>query len=464
LYPHANGVTKNGAKLDEDYMLVQQVLSDHGYYTGFVGKYGQYLGQPEGFDWWATSEGDIFVDPEYKINGNDTLIPGHILDVYPQLALSFLNAVPEGQSFALFYFVREPHSPTTPRESDQALYSEEVLPFPSNFDFYDQGYPSYYTNFLWNAADTSAVNDLKLRTYQCLKATDENVDTILDWIEARNWLDSTLVIFTSDNGMLMGEHHMDGKVLALEESIRVPLFMRYPAWFAAHTEITDQIASNVDVATTILDFFGIENTFGFQGISLRALANGEISRQSILYQYPGDPLNSAIRMVRTLTGKFIKSYCTETTEEYYDLVNDPGENENQIFNPAYADTIERYRLLLDSLREAIDDHATLNTKTCELVIDQERFYESTIESDKENAVTVYPSPAASAFTIYFVNSNEEAAQLKILDQLGRIVLTADLGTDFFYDRINCEQWPTGTYYWLVQQETRSYSGKILISR
>src|SRR5204862_2669003 len=142
---HVNGVTKNGDTLDSSFPLIQQILKDDGYYTGFIGKYGQFLGQPRGFSWWATSDGDVYVDPQYHINGHDTLISGHISDVYPQLAKAFLNSVPAGQNFALFYFTRVPHNPTIPRTQDAQLYLNDTLPSPSNFPFYSNNYPSFYT-------------------------------------------------------------------------------------------------------------------------------------------------------------------------------------------------------------------------------------------------------------------------------------------------------------------------------
>jgi hypothetical protein len=111
--------------------LVQQILKDNGYYTGFVGKYGQFQGQPTGFDWWATSEGNVYVDAVYSINDSpDTVIPGHITDVYEDMALTFLNSVPANKPFMMMYFTRVPHGPTIPRSQEQNLYLTESMPVP----------------------------------------------------------------------------------------------------------------------------------------------------------------------------------------------------------------------------------------------------------------------------------------------------------------------------------------------
>jgi arylsulfatase A-like enzyme len=464
LYPHENGVTKNGASLSGEFPLIQQILKDHGYYTGFIGKYGQYLGQPKGFDWTATSDGDIYNNALYHINGKDTAIQGNIIDVYPRLATTFLNSVPQGKSFVLFYFTRAPHDPTIPTGADANLYLDQQMPFPSNFQFYTSNYPSFYNNFKWNAADTFVVNDLKRRTFQTIKGTDDNLDTILTWIEARNWLDSTLIIFTSDNGMLMGEHRMDGKILALEESIRVPLFIRYPAWFAPNTVISDEIASNIDIATTLLDFAGIPNTYGFQGISLKDLGNRTVHRKSFLYEYAGDPLNGAFRSVRTLTGKYVKSYCSQTTEEFYDLVNDPKENVNQIFNPEYATTIDQYRGLLDSLRGAFSDNANINNKDCQLISGAQRLVNNEDESEGPHQVMVQPNLTSGSFILYFQNLEGKPTVIQVFDYLQHEVYRMETSTDAWLTEVDCSSWASGVYFVVAAQSGNTYSEKLVVRR
>jgi hypothetical protein len=140
LYPHNNGCINNGDGLIDSLPLIQEILQAAGYYTGFVGKYGQGL-HPRGFDWFAKSDEDNFIDAHYVINGTPMVIPGHISDVYPQLAIDFLNSVPAGKPFALFYFHREPHGPSIPRPGDESLYVNEEVPFPANFYKYNMTIP-----------------------------------------------------------------------------------------------------------------------------------------------------------------------------------------------------------------------------------------------------------------------------------------------------------------------------------
>jgi hypothetical protein len=101
---------------------------------------------------------------------------------------------------------------------------------------------------------------------------DDAIGTILDAVERRS--DQTMVIFMSDNGFLYGEHGLTDKNVPYEESVRVPLAIRYPALLPAsgHVE-SDALVSNVDVAPTIMD--AAEIPWEADGVSLLPIVRGE---------------------------------------------------------------------------------------------------------------------------------------------------------------------------------------------
>jgi N-acetylglucosamine-6-sulfatase len=461
LYPHTNGVTKNGDVMDPSFIVVQQVLKDNGYYTGFVGKYGQFLGTPVGFDYWATSDGDIYNNALYTINGVDTAINGSIIDIYPQLAKDFLNSVPEGKSFALFYFPRAPHLPTVPRTVDSLLYLNEKIPYPENYKFYKNNYPSFYADHKW-VTDSLVIDSMKRLRFQTIKGTDDNVDSLLTLIETHGKLDSTLIIFSSDNGYLLGEHKLNEKILALEESIRLPLFMRYPKWFSSGSTVTNQIASNLDIATTLLDFAGITNTFGFQGLSLHKLYTGETNRKSLLYESGYDPNTAKLRAVRTLTDIFIRSYCKTTCEEYYNLVADAKQDSNLIFKAEYQTIIAAERILLDSLRTVYDD-ITPSNKTCSLVGNGMRDFFIDNDIDLPNELAVIPSLASQSVNIYFENTKRQSACLRISNMLNNEILFEGMNEEYFYNQIDCSGWPNGIYNVSIYQSNKIYSKRMVVN-
>ncbi|MFN3940210.1 MAG: sulfatase-like hydrolase/transferase, partial [Chitinophagales bacterium] len=313
LLPHKNGCTANGYLFNQDLPKISQIFTDAGYYTGFIGKYGNGFGNPVGFNWYAVSDNDIYVNPPYTYNGVDTSFPGNILDVYPQLALEYLNSVPEGQPFLLYYFDRAPHDDAIPRAEDDSLYLDDTIPFPENFIKYQVNYPSYYYNSGFNCKmDSSELVEFVKNRYRVMHAADENLGQLITWLEDRNQLDSTIIIFTSDNGYLYCEHKMVKKGFALDESFRIPLFIRYPEWFEPGTVVHDQFASLLDIPVTLLEIAEIENTFGYDGKSLRALVNNEITEPYALHQIGYNPSVPSSRGVRSVDYLYTKTLCNDT--------------------------------------------------------------------------------------------------------------------------------------------------------
>lgn len=456
LYAHKHGTIDNNTRRFYGLYHVQQILRDNGYYTGFVGKFGQFQGDPEGFDWWATSKGNIFMNPEYEINGNDTLISGHISDVYQDLAIHFLNSVPEGKKFLLMFFTRVPHLPTTPRPEDTGLYVNEQMPLPTNMSNYAYNFPSFFYSgggHKWGKT-TQQTDSIKRVDFRCLNGAEQNMAALFNWLEANGKLDSTMIIFTSDNGYLQGEHNLEAKQLMQEESIRVPLFVRLPVWFPPGTVSTVQTL-NVDIPATLLDAAGIPDTFGFDGESLYRLFTGQVQRKYIYYQFFGDSNTPQIRGVRSNQFKYIKHYCTSNTEEFYDLVNDPKENTNLINTASYSSIINTYRQVLDSLRLALGDNIP-PVINCQLNnVQYSRDGEPEPESEPEQqffTVRLYPNPAAEQVVISYADEEREDVLLSVYRITGESMFTQQFrNSNTFQVKLQTALWAAGTYVAVVRK-------------
>jgi arylsulfatase A-like enzyme len=200
-----------------------------------------------------------------------------------------------------------------------------------------------------------------------MAGVDENLVRIFDALENKNILDSTLIIFTSDNGYLMGEHFLQGKRLPQDESVRVPMFIRYPKWFPAGTINTSDMVLNIDIAPTLFDLAGVPDTIPLDGLSMHKIFTGEESRTS--YYYQATSLNdSAVncRSVRSLHYKYTFYYCDELTEEFFDLVNDPEENTNLINDASHQSLIHQYRQKMDSFKTALGDDIVEDISLCHI--------------------------------------------------------------------------------------------------
>ncbi|MCS6917186.1 MAG: sulfatase-like hydrolase/transferase [Chitinophagales bacterium] len=452
LYAHKHGTIDNNTRRFYGLYHIQQILKDNGYYTGFIGKFGQFQGDPEGFDWWATSSGNIFMNPQYEINNKDTLITGHISDAYQDLSIRFLNSVPPGKKFLLMFFTRIPHLPTTPRPEDTNLYVGQQMPLPTNMSNYAYNFPSFFYNgggHKWNK-NAQQTDSIKRRDFQCLNGAERNMAALFNWLETRGLLDSTLILFTSDNGYLQGEHNLEAKQLMQEESIRVPLFVRLPAWFPPGTVSTVQTL-NVDIPATILDAVGIPDTFGFDGESLFRLYNGQVQRKYIYYQFFGDSNTPQIRGVRSSQYKYVKHYCNQPTEEFYDLVNDPKENTNLINTASYASIINTYRQVLDSLRQALSDNIPPNS-SCQLnnvLYSRDAQEELPGEGEPEEdffTVRIYPNPASEQVHISYADPLREDFTLMVHKVTGEQLFAQRFtNSNTCQVRLETAQWASGTY-------------------
>ena len=117
-----------------------------------------------------------------------------------------------------------------------------------------------------------------MQLLRSLIAVDESLGNVINTLEELGELENTLIIYSSDNGYFMGEHTYRDKRLAYENSMRVPMIIRYPKMIKKGSEIEDQCL-NIDVAPTILDLAGIPKPNYMQGESMLNLLKGKKVRK-----------------------------------------------------------------------------------------------------------------------------------------------------------------------------------------
>jgi N-acetylglucosamine-6-sulfatase len=195
---------------------------------------------------------------------------------------------------------------------------------------------------------------------------DESVGRIVDALRASGQLDDTAIVFTSDNGFVLGEHGRVDKRTMYEESIRVPLLVRYPRLVKAGTVESRMVISH-DLAPTLVALGGGELLADVTGKSFLPLLQGRRTdwRDAFLYEYnyePQFPYTPNVRGVRTDRWKLIRyphgdGSPDRFTAELYDLERDPHELRNLIDDPAHAAARRELERRFDALsREAGPDH------------------------------------------------------------------------------------------------------------
>ena len=183
---------------------------------------------------------------------------------------------------------------------------------------------------------------------------DDLVASVVDALKETGTLDDTVIIYTSDNGFLYGEHRLIGKSAAYEESIKVPLLMRGPG--IPKNETRSELVNNLDVVATIAELAGATPRLVVDGRSLTTLlANADAPwRSAILLQSPVSHVQkprARFTGVRTATRKYVK-YDTGF-EELFDLEADPKEIHNEVANPTYAGDLTMLRGLDDRLKTCV---------------------------------------------------------------------------------------------------------------
>jgi arylsulfatase A-like enzyme len=197
----------------------------------------------------------------------------------------------------------------------------------------------------------------------CVKAVDENVGRILDYLDAEKLSDNTLLMFSSDQGFYLGEHGWFDKRWIFEESLRSPLLARWPGKIKAGA-INNNIVSLIDFAETFLDVAGVEPDSEMQGRSLLPLCHGESPadwRKSLYYHYYEYPVPHRVRPhvgVITDRYKLVHYYKPDVDDwELLDREADPLEVKNFYTDPAYAGTVKELHAELDRLKVEVKETA-----------------------------------------------------------------------------------------------------------
>ena len=204
----------------------------------------------------------------------------------------------------------------------------------------------------------TATDDETIRNrLRLLMAAEEGVGQILDALKDTSKLDNTLIVFTSDHGYFYGEHCLSvERRLAYEETIRIPLLIRYPPLIKPGTTF-DQFVVSIDLAPTLLALGGARLPEKIHGRSFLPLLQGDQTfqpRTSILIEHFSDNVfarvkNMGYQAVRTDRWKYIHYLELPNSDELYDLKSDPYELKNLIADASLNSTLADLKIELPRL-------------------------------------------------------------------------------------------------------------------
>lgn len=358
-YNHHNGVANNQVFFPEGQTTWATELRRAGYTTAYIGKW-HHSNQPPprpGFDYSASFVGQgPYFDPTINFNGEDRKFTGFTDDITTDLAIEFLHRSHD-QPFALALGWKTAHVPFTPPERARERFTGAVARPVPNLGLL----PSYHPSLpgrpqperapYWNDGQQPNLDYFRL-----LSSADDNLGRLLDALDATGLADRTVVIYSSDNGFLLGEHSLGDKRAAYDESLRNPLLVRYPPLIIPGS-LRDEMVLNLDLAPTLLDLAGVPPPATFQGLSWKPLLSARPAalsswRDDFLYQYFWEakfPSTPTLIAVRTPFAKLIRYPGHDDWTELFDLAADPFETRNLFADPAAASLRASLSARLDAL-------------------------------------------------------------------------------------------------------------------
>jgi arylsulfatase A-like enzyme len=192
----------------------------------------------------------------------------------------------------------------------------------------------------------------------CVASIDENIGRILTYLDKNGLTNNTIVIYTSDQGMYLGENGWFDKRFMYDKSMRTPLLIRGPGFKKGKN---DALVQNIDLAETILDIAGLPVPEWMQGQSILPLisfSQKQFTRDYLYYHYYEYGQDHTVIPHLGIRGKRYKLIYFYTVNEWelYDLKNDPAEQKNLIHSGAYQKIIRQLKIELARLRDLYDDH------------------------------------------------------------------------------------------------------------
>lgn len=375
-YPNACHVERFGEDLAPNYRTFARVFSEQGYQTAACGKL-HHLGIDQMQGWRYRIAGDMEVaahnyrrqsgtDPHAAYVFNQAVkwddkkeilragpgdpiharedrltVEGACAFIHKYFVDSYYDRAQRENPLMLYVGLQNPHYPYIARQDLFDYYLNRVRP-------YENTMPSshFFLGRCSNCPPLTVGRDVSLRDvkramaayYANIETADAQFGRILSALqEAGENIDDWIIIYTSDHGEMLGEHSIWEKQRFYEGSVRIPLFIRYPARF--QPGVCDKNVNLIDLYATLCGLCGIEPPEGLQSRNLTGLLAGEGQdwEDETVSQWGGVNL-----MIKRGALKY-HYYAQDGSELLFDLSADPAENTDFSQNPDYGESMACFR-------------------------------------------------------------------------------------------------------------------------
>ncbi len=433
-YNHINGSFDLGGRVNPGKQMLAVQMGKAGYHTAMIGKW-HLKAEPADFDYYCVLPGQgKYHNPEFRIRGdkpwgrNTIKLEGkHSTDAITELTLEWLKeGWDQDKPFFLMHHYKAPHDYFENAERYESYLADVDIPEPNTLwnrdakfgsiatrgvddeliphigtsigsrnprrsylrdlpKMFPREFPKNYDpkNFSDKENTKLAYNAYLKKFLRCVKGIDDNLGRLFGHLKKTGQLDNTLIIYTGDQGFMLGEHDYQDKRWMYEESHRMPFLVRYPKTIPAG-QTFDTIVENVDYGPTMLEFAGAKIPESVQGSSFKSLLESGKEpkdwKQEAYYRYwmhMAHHDNPGHMGLRTKTHKLIYyygcnydgGYQTPPGWELYDLVKDPHETQNIYDDPANASLVADLKQRLADTRKRVGDDGSHYPK-CEAIIQE----------------------------------------------------------------------------------------------
>ncbi|QNK57171.1 sulfatase-like hydrolase/transferase [Paenibacillus sp. PAMC21692] len=281
-------------------------------------------------------------------------------ELFTDSAIDFIEQYESDAPFYLYLAYTSPHDPRTAPEPYASMYDPEKIPLPPSYmeehpfdngelDIRDENlaaYPRKQEEVRRHIADY----------YAMISHMDHQIGKVLQALDARGKADNTIIVYTADHGLAVGQHGLLGKQNLYDHSIRVPWLVKGPGVPAGKR--IDELVYQFDIFPTLCDLSGIAAPSGIEGKSMNSLISGESNRgRDTVYSLYKD----IQRMVKDDRYKMIRYRRSAETGQgcdfvqLFDLANDPWELNNLAGNPRYRPQLEQLERELTGWMKHVND-------------------------------------------------------------------------------------------------------------
>ena len=346
--------------------LYPDILRDHGYRTGFFGKW--HAKMPKGFN--PSDHFDVFEaigrNPFYKRLSDGSL--RHETELIVDRGINFVKSQPKGKPFALNLWFNACHAEDSdrrpgighfpwPRAVDDLYENDSIAPprlndpaiFDAQPDFLKTSITRERFFWRWNTDDKYRTN---MRAYlRMVSGIDNAIGRFIKALDQAGLSENTIIVYSADNGYFLGNRGFAGKWSHYEDALRVPLIISDPrAPKSQRGQVTNASALNLDFPVTFLDWAGAPIPESYQGLSLKPIIEKgkpiDWREETFHEHFAVRNRIPAFEGLRNHRYKYVRYFDHDNYEFLHDLKNDPDELKNLAEVTSYASVLKAMRIRL----------------------------------------------------------------------------------------------------------------------